>query len=104
MNENAFQAKLKKELKERFPGCRVHKLDDVQGASDLIFLYKKFWGVLECKKKEDAHHQPNQDYYVNLYDKMSFARFIYPENKEQVLNELQQACKFRRATRLSRSK
>lgn len=93
--ERDFQAKLIKELKDIFKGCIVMKLDPayIQGIPDLIILYKKKWAVLECKKYSKARKRPNQDYYVELMNKMSFARFICPENKEEVLNELQQAFK-----------
>ena len=88
--ESKFQAELKKELKTLFPGCIVTKLDsgDIQGIPDLLILFKDKWATLECKKTANASHRPNQDYYVDLMDKMSFSRFIYPENKEDILNEL----------------
>ena len=88
--ESKFQAELKKELKTLFPGCIVTKLDsgDIQGIPDLLILFKDKWAALECKKSAKASHRPNQDYYVALMNKMSFSRFIYPENKEDILNEL----------------
>lgn len=90
MLESKFQAGLKKELKKLFPGCIVTKLDsaDIQGIPDLLILYKGMWAALECKKTANAKKRPNQDYYVTLLNKMSFSRFIYPENKEIVLNDL----------------
>lgn len=93
MRENKFQSNLKKELKERFPGCIVTKLDsgDIQGIPDLLILYKNHWATLENKKSAKASHRPNQDYYVEKMNEMSFSRFIYPENKEEVLNELTEA-------------
>lgn len=90
MHENQFQAQLVKMLKERFPDCLVFKLDTKQGAPDLVIFYKDKWAALECKVNEKAHHQPNQDYYVQRMGKMSYARFIFPENKEEVLDELTQ--------------
>jgi hypothetical protein len=92
MKESKFQANLKKELKEMFPGCIVTKLDsgDIQGIPDLLVLYKNKWATLENKKDANAHRQPNQEYYVNKMNEMSFSRFIYPENKEEVLRDLQQ--------------
>lgn len=91
--ERNFQASLIRELKKRFSGCIVTKLDSshIQGIPDLLVLWGKHWAALEVKKSERAHHQPNQDYYVGLMDSMSFSRFIFPENKEEVLNELEQA-------------
>ena len=95
MKESKFQADLKKELKKLFPGCIITKMDsgDIQGIPDLLILFKNMWATLECKKSSDAHKQPNQEYYVGLMNKMSFSRFICPENKEEVLNELRKAFK-----------
>lgn len=89
--ENKFQSNLKKELKEMFPGCIVTKLDsgDIQGIPDLLILYKNKWATLENKRYSKAAHRPNQDYYVDKMNKMSFSRFIYPENKNEVLSDLQ---------------
>lgn len=104
--EKDFQAQLIKDLKEIFIGCIVTKLDPgyIQGIPDLLILYKDRWATLECKKDEDAKKQPNQEYYVSLMNKMSFSRFISPENKEEVLDELQQAFKSRRKARFFRRK
>ena len=93
--ERDFQANLIKEIKSLFKGCMVMKLDSgyIQGIPDLLVLHKDKWATLECKKISSAKKQPNQNYYVGLMNKMSFSRFICPENKEEVLNELQQAFK-----------
>lgn len=91
--ENEFQAKLIKDLGVMFPGSIVTKLDSshIQGIPDLLILYKDRWATLECKRNAKANRQPNQEHYVRQMDSMSFSRFIYPENKEEVLSELQQA-------------
>lgn len=104
--ESKFQAGLIKELKDRFPDCMVLKNDPnyIQGIPDLMVLCGDKWAALEVKKDESAHHQPNQDYYVERMDKMSFSRFIYPENKEEVLNELQQTFEPGRKARIPKSK
>ena len=98
MLERNFQAKLKKELKEMFPGCIVTKNYDnyIQGLPDLTIFYKDKWATLECKKSANEKKRPNQEYYVDKMNEMSFSRFIYPENKEEILNELQQTFKSRR--------
>jgi hypothetical protein len=76
-----------------FPGCIVLKNDPnyLQGIPDLTIFWNDRWATLEVKKNADSSHQPNQDYYVETMDNMSFSRFIYPENKEEVLYELQQS-------------
>ena len=88
--ESDFQKDLRKELKERFPGCIVTKLDanDIQGIPDLLILYNNKWATLENKRSAKENKQPNQEYYVNKMDEMSFSRFIFPENKNLVLDEL----------------
>lgn len=90
--ERDFQRDLIKELKDIFEGCIVMKNDSsyIQGIPDLIVLFNDRWAALEVKKSRTASHRPNQEYYVDKMDDMSFARFVYPENKEDVLNELQQ--------------
>ena len=65
----------------------------IQGIPDLLVLYGNKWASLECKRNAVASKRPNQEHYVKLMDKMSFSRFICPENKEEVLNELQQTFK-----------
>ena len=90
--ESSFQADLKKDLKKRFPDSLVVKSDplQVQGIPDLLIFCGRRWAALECKRQLRASHRPNQDYYVDKMNQMSFSRFIYPENKEDVLNELQE--------------
>jgi len=88
--ESVFQAELIKELKKLLPGCFIMKNDAnlVQGIPDLIVLYNSRWAMLEVKASPDANHQPNQDYYVELFGNMSYAAFIFPENKEEILHEV----------------
>ena len=102
--ESAFQKGLINDLKKRFPGCMVLKNDPnyIQGIPDLLVLYEGRWAALECKKAKQASHQPNQDYYVERMNEMSFPRFVYPENKEIILDELQQSFQSCRPARFSR--
>lgn len=106
MLEGGFKTKLVKEIKSRLEGSEVFHLNpfDKQGIPDLLILYKKKWGVLEGKKDSKSSHRPNQDYYVDKFNKMSFARFISPENKEEVLDELEQTFRPKRNTRSIGSK
>ena len=92
-NENSFQAKFIKDLQALFPDAIIIKNDPnyIQAIPDLLILYKDRWATLECKKSSTSHRQPNQKHYVEKMDRMSFSRFIEPENKEEVLNDLQQS-------------
>lgn len=91
MLESKFQSSLIKEIKNRFPGCLVMKQDAnyIQGIPDLLVLYKDKWAMLECKRSADASLRPNQQFYIQKTNEMSFSRIIYPENKEEVLSELE---------------
>ena len=104
MRESGFQARLIRTLKERFPGCVVLKNDAnyIQGIPDLTVFYNNRWAMLECKRSENEQHQPNQDYYVERMDEMSFARFIFPENMEEVLHDLERSFQASRSARISK--
>lgn len=88
--ETSFQGDLKRELRVQLPGCIVTKTDptDIQGIPDLLIVWGKQWAALECKKSAKASTRPNQPYYVDLMNEMSFAAFIYPENRREVLDAL----------------
>ena len=96
--ESQFQAGLIKKIKLLFPGSVVLKNDSgyIQGIPDLLILFEDRWAALEVKRDKDSKRQPNQEYYVDKFSRMSFAAFIYPENEEEVLHALQQAFRSRR--------
>ena len=94
--ESDFQGNLIKKIKDRFPGCMVLKNDAsyIQGIPDLLVLHGKNWAAIECKRskadfRRSLKKNKNQKYYVDKMNNMSYASFIYPENEEEVLNEIQ---------------
>ena len=93
MREPEYQARLIKKLHKRFPGAIIMKNDSgyIQGIPDLTIFFYNQWAMLEVKISEDAPERPNQRYHVENANDMSFAAFIFPENEEAVLNELQLA-------------
>lgn len=100
MLESRFQSGLIKELKEKFPGCIVLKndADYKQGIPDLLVLHENKWAALECKRDSKAIekskiNQPSQRRYVERMNNMSYASYICPENKKEVLHELELAFK-----------
>ena len=101
LRESAYQHKLIKKLRKTFPGCIVNKNDPnyIQGFPDLTVLYEDKWAALEVKNREKAPHRPNQDYYIQKLNKMSYASFIYPENEKEVFGDLQQAFRSNRKAR-----
>ena len=106
MLENRFKSELIKELEAMFPGCFIFHLDPTerQGIPDLLILFKDKWAALEGKRSSNAPARPNQQYYVDILDELSFCRFIYPENKETVLDDLQRTFFPRRKARVSKRK
>ena len=93
--ESKFQKELIDEIKREYPGCIILKNDPdyIQGFPDWTILWEDKWAVLEAKRAMNSRKQPNQEHYVEKLDNMSFSRFVYPENKEEVLNELRKTFK-----------
>lgn len=93
MRESTYQAKLIKKLQKLFPGCIIQKNDPTytQGIPDLVIFYGDRWAMLEVKVSANAEEQPNQDYYVQRLNEMSFAAFVHPDNETEVLDGLQHA-------------
>lgn len=90
--ESRFERHVIKRLQRDFPGCFIVKNDAslVPGIPDRTVFYGEAWAMLEIKASANADEQPNQDYYVDFFNKMSFAAFIYPENEEDVFRGLQE--------------
>lgn len=103
MRESVYQNKVIKKIRKLLPGCVILKNDPeyIQGIPDLLVLYSDRWAMLEVKGSAHAPQQPNQGYYVDLFDEMSFSAFIFPENEEEVLDDLQRSLSSGRATRIS---
>lgn len=100
--EAAFQRDLIEDLHDIFPGCVILQNDEMkqQGIPDLTIFYKNKWAWLEVKAAWNSVHQPNQDYFVEMGDAMSYAAFIFPENKDEILDEIQTAFRAARASRV----
>lgn len=100
--ESQFKSELKEKISAMFPGCYIFDMDPTtcQGIPDTLILHGKQWAMLESKRYASAPHRPNQDWYVEELNRLSFAAFIYPENEEEVLRELQQALRAGRSPRL----
>lgn len=100
--ESQFQADLIDDLEDLFDGCEIIKNDSgyQQGLPDLLVLYKDKWAMLEVKRSATAPERPNQRYWIETFNEMSFGAFVYPENKEHVLHELQRAFSAARKARV----
>ena len=93
IHERDYKSYLVRTLRKMFPGAFVIPMDGnyIQGFPDILLLFGDRWASLECKRSANEPHRPNQDFYVDKMNKMSFSRFIFPENETEVLHELQQS-------------
>lgn len=91
MREVTYQRKLINKLQAMFPGCYILKNDpsENQGIPDILILFGDRWAMLEVKLSRSSYEQPNQAYFIDIFNAMSFAAFIHPQNEEQVLHDLQ---------------
>lgn len=94
MREADYQTHLIKLIEnDLLPGAHCFKQDAVahQGIPDLLVLYGQRWAMLEVKVSASAPERPNQRYWVQYFNNLSYAAFIFPENEEEVLHGLQLA-------------
>lgn len=88
--ESAFQKKFLDRIRREFPDCVILKNDPnyIQGIPDWIVLYDNKWIALEMKRSISSPKRPNQEYYIDRLDGMSYAAFVYPENADDILDEI----------------
>lgn len=100
--ESEFQKWLIDYLRATYPGCYILKNDSsyLTGVPDLLILWQNMWATLEVKRSFDEPYQPNQEYHIDMMNRMSFSAMICPENATEILNALQQAFRFGRLPRL----
>lgn len=102
--EGRFKSEFIKDLRDMFPDCLIHFMDSqqLQGVPDILFIWHQYYAFFECKESERAARQPNQEYYIQWFSDWSFAAFVYPENKEEVLHALQLSFRPGRQARVSK--
>lgn len=102
--ESEFERRLVKKLEQMYPGAYVIKNNPnyIQGFPDRLFLFNDFWAAFDAKRSPDAHVRPNQRYYINKLNEMSLAMFVYPENEEEFIYEIQQSLESKRRSRFSK--
>lgn len=101
MRESQYQASLIRKLRSLYPDAIIMKNDAgyQQGLPDLTILNEDRWATLEVKAKRPSSPQafePNQEWYIEKMNSMSYSACIYPENEKDVLDGLQQAFASRR--------
>lgn len=93
MLESQFKRHVKCSIRDRFPNLDLDFIDtnayNFRSMTDLVVLGPEVWAALEFKRSEDSPHQPNQDYHISRLNKKGYASFVFPENLEEVLDELE---------------
>lgn len=91
--ESDFKKDLVDELKRLFPGVVILKNNEQhkQGVPDMLILYGPHWAILEVKRSRKAPYRPNQEYYLDTWGEHGYTATIYPENKKEILYELELA-------------
>lgn len=104
IRESKFERNIVQKLLDLYPGAIILKTHPnyIQGFPDRLALVGDSWFAFELKRSERAIHQPNQDYYIELLRNMSYANFVYPENEQEFLYEIQRIFRTQRSTRISR--
>ena len=89
--EGRFKKQFKDNLRRKF-GCEKEDYfkSDIRSMPDTLVIIDNKPVYLEFKRSIDAPHQQNQEYHIDRLNMLegSFARFVYPENAEEVLDEI----------------
>lgn len=92
--EKDFQKAFIRQIKIILPNSIAIKNDAnyLQGFPDWTVIDGPRVYVFEAKAFKNANRQPNQEYYINTINNAGgFARFVYPENMQEVLDEIQRS-------------
>lgn len=92
MLENKFKKIIRKEIENRLLNSIIIFNDpqmSFQGIPDILVLWKNKWAMLEVKKSKSEPFRPNQEYYLEMFNDMSYASMICPENMEEIIDELE---------------
>jgi VRR-NUC domain len=89
--ESVFQKLVLDRIKRMFPDCIILKNDPnyLQGIPDFVIFHGRHYAMLEFKSEHNASVQPNQRYYIAMFNDWAYASFVDPDNVEQVLDDLQ---------------
>ncbi len=93
MLESKFKKRTERRIRKRLQRVKIYIVKsstEVRSAPDLFILGSGMWAALEFKKHKDADRQPNQEHIIDYLDNMSYATFVYPENVEGVLDDLEE--------------
>lgn len=95
MKESDFQAKIIKWLRSK--GCFVWKCQQnsatQRGVADIFFCYEGFYGFIEVKQAKNSPKRPGQQAFIDKMAKWSWAKFVYPQNWEEIKQELEELLK-----------
>lgn len=90
VKEVDFQSKFISKLRKL--GCKCYKQQmnatTRAGTPDYIVLVGPVWIMLEFKRSKNAPKRPGQQQNIDWANEVSFGYFCYPENADEVYNEI----------------
>lgn len=92
MLESEFKNYTKKRIMDRFPNLDLDFINTKpyhRSMPDVFIIGPGVWAALEFKRFEDSDYRPNQEYNILRLNKKGYATFVFPENLEEVLDELE---------------
>lgn len=92
MLESEFRRLVIKKIYDKFDTIQIIYTDTVQRSFPDLFILgpNGAWAALELKASERAARQPNQGYHIQRLNEMGYGRIVYPENIEEILNDLEE--------------
>ncbi len=92
MLESEFKKRTIQRIKDRLPSLDLDFINTKpfnRSMPDTFVIGPWCWAALEFKRSEDADQQANQDYHIERLNRKGYARFVFPENVEEVLDDLE---------------
>lgn len=92
MLESKFKEKFFEEFKAKVPqtGILYKASFSKRSYPDVVLLGPNGrWAVLEFKRAEKAARRIHQALHIEILSEMGYARFVSPENSEEVIRELE---------------
>lgn len=93
MLESEFKRRAIQEIQERFSHLDLDFIEPKihnRSLPDVVILGPIKWAVLEFKRNQYESKRPNQEFHISRLNEKGYATFVYPENLEGVLGDLEE--------------
>lgn len=89
--ESKFKKDTIRRISRKFSKLDLDFIDTsmYRSVPDTFIIAPYVWAALEFKRSEDAPQRPNQNHHIERLNRKGYASFVFPENVEEVLNDLE---------------